>query len=164
MRHLRAGVCRCTSDGAAAPWISGSCKRVHTERMPTIVHASYASRGDHVLDSLEETGLLTKTKPLHVDVLKVPHHRSSRNLDRDFFERIHADVYVFSACGMYGNPDRETLEMLMDARGRAAAYDIVLTYDVKTIDAARKAEHARADKDGNKPWNAKLDSLASLIG
>ena len=57
---------------------------------------------------------------MHVDLLKVPHHGSANNLDDDFFERITADHYVFSGNGEHGNPERETLEMLFDARGERA--------------------------------------------
>ena len=56
---------------------------------------------------------------MHVDLLKVPHHGSSNNLDDEFFERITADHYVFSGDGEHGNPERESLEMLLDARGDA---------------------------------------------
>ena len=60
---------------------------------------------------------------MHVDVLKVPHHGSSNNLDDDFFERIIADHYVFSGDGEHGNPERETLEMLFKARGDDRLHD-----------------------------------------
>ena len=44
------------------------------------------------------------------------------NLDDDFFERITADHYVFSGDGEHGNPERESLEMLFEARGKAAVH------------------------------------------
>ena len=56
---------------------------------------------------------------MHVDILKVPHHGSSNNLDNDFFERITADHYVMSGDGEHGNPERESIEMLFKARGKA---------------------------------------------
>jgi len=75
----------------------------------------------------------------HVDVLKVPHHGSANNLDDDFFQRITADHYVLSGDGEHGNPERETLQMLLDARGRAK-YTVHLTYPVAEIDVEREKE------------------------
>src|SRR6185369_13698049 len=65
------------------------------------------ARGDKILAGLEFAGLVGKGEKLHVDILKVPHHGSSNNLDDDFFERITADHYVFSGNGEHGNPERE---------------------------------------------------------
>ena len=38
------------------------------------------ARGDHVLDGIEAAGLF-KDDRLHVDLLKLPHHGSDRNVD-----------------------------------------------------------------------------------
>lgn len=85
------------------------------------------ARGDHTLDGLAAAKLL-KNGTLAVDLLKVPHHGSDRNVDRDYFERIRADHYVISADGKYGNPDIDTLEMISDARKGDDAFTIHLTY------------------------------------
>jgi hypothetical protein len=73
------------------------------------------ARGDFVLEGLRAAGALDKT--LHLDVLKVPHHGSNRNIEVDFFEQVTADHYVISANGRDGNPDPETLKMIASARG-----------------------------------------------
>ncbi len=39
-----------------------------------------------------------------------------------FFERVPADHYVFPAMVKHGNPERETLQMLLEARGVDAEY------------------------------------------
>jgi hypothetical protein len=96
------------------------------------------ARGDKILEGLELTGLLKKGGKVHVDVLKGPHHGSDNNLDTDFFERITADHYVFSGDGEHGNPERESLEMLLAARGDED-YEVHLTYPIAEIDAGRKA-------------------------
>lgn len=67
------------------------------------------ARGDQVLDGLREAGLLDEKGRRHVSVLKMPHHGSARNADRDFLSGVTADVYVFSADGRYGNPDHQAL-------------------------------------------------------
>jgi hypothetical protein len=72
--------------------------------------------------------------------LKVPHHGSSRNMEPIFFERLPADHYVFSGNGEHGNPERETLEMLLEGRGDDADYTIHLTYPIDEIDVERKAD------------------------
>jgi beta-lactamase superfamily II metal-dependent hydrolase len=58
--------------------------------------------------------------------LKLPHHGSCRDIDKDFFKRIVADHYVISADGTNGNPDNETLRNLSDARG-GSSFTIHLT-------------------------------------
>jgi beta-lactamase superfamily II metal-dependent hydrolase len=72
-------------------------------------------RGDHLLQGLDERGLLDEEGRIHVDVFKLPHHGSARNVTRDFFNRITADDYLLSADGRYGNPDFETLVWLVEA-------------------------------------------------
>jgi len=65
---------------------------------------------------LTAAGLLPDGGCLHVDLLKVPHHGSNRNVTPDFFETVTADVYVVSAdADKNHNPAPETLEWLVDA-------------------------------------------------
>jgi hypothetical protein len=97
------------------------------------------ARGDKILQGLELTGTIKKNGTIEVDILKVPHHGSSNNLALDFFQRIKAKHYVFSGNGEHGNPERETMEMLLNARANGD-YKIHLTYPVKDIDAGRKAD------------------------
>jgi len=97
------------------------------------------ARGDHVIEGLEQASLLEKDRSLHVDVLKVPHHGSDRNVETAFFERITADHYVISGDGEYGNPERATLEMIEDARG-TDQYTIHFTF---TRDAHTKEKNAK---------------------
>src|SRR5512145_3014044 len=90
------------------------------------------ARGDRVLAGLEQVKLVKKGGNLHVNVLKVPHHGSANNLAQDFFERVTADHYVFSGNGEHGNPERESFEMLLAARGNSK-YEMHLTYPIKEI-------------------------------
>jgi len=84
------------------------------------------ARGDHVLDALD-VAEATDDGKLHVDVLKLPHHGSIRNVEADFFERITADHYVISASGRDGNPEDQTLELIGAAR-KKEKFTIHLTY------------------------------------
>lgn len=70
-------------------------------------------RGDHLLEALAEGGHLDASGTIHVDVLKVPHHGSNRNVTRGFFQRVTADTYVISANGKHDNPDYDTLEWIV---------------------------------------------------
>jgi hypothetical protein len=74
------------------------------------------ARGDMVLLGLEAAKFLPAMGKMELDVLKVPHHGSSRNLECDFFERLLAPHLVISANGKDGNPDITTLEMISTAR------------------------------------------------
>ena len=63
------------------------------------------ARGDRILEGLALAELLDAEGKLEVDVLKVPHHGSSNNLENDFFERIIAKHYVFSATASTAIPN-----------------------------------------------------------
>ena len=105
------------------------------------------ARGDYILDGLKKAKIL-KNETMKVDVLKVPHHGSERNLEQGFFETIIADTYVFSADGKYGNPDRESLDWLIQARGKDAKYDIILTYPVRGYRQGAQGEKQEAVGSG----------------
>ena len=134
------------------------------------------ARGDKILKGLELIGAIKPKGKLHVDILKMPHHGSDRNMEQSFLDRITADHYVFSGDGEHGNPERETLEMLLAARGDKAAYTIHLTYPVDEIDVerkkdwqkeqgkekARKAKNAKIKVRAN--WSDKANALATFFG
>ena len=132
------------------------------------------ARGDKILNGLETIGALNPGDKRHLNLLKVPHHGSARNLDDDFFERLVADHYVFSGNGEHGNPERETLEMLLKARGDTG-YTMHLTYPIEEIDVAREVdwnkernkEIAKRQKNPNKkvrePWSAPKHGIVSLF-
>jgi len=83
-------------------------------------------RGDFVIQSLEKQKLKKAGKPFHVDVLKVPHHGSWRDLADEFFDQIRADHYVFSANGKFSNPDLATIKSLLKVRA-GDTYTVYLT-------------------------------------
>lgn len=133
------------------------------------------ARGDKIFEGLAMVGLLADGESMHVDLLKVPHHGSANNLEEDFFARITAEHYVFSGNGEHGNPEREALEMLLNARGEEAKYKIHLTYPVDKIDPERKKdwekERAKEKKKKEKnpakkvrpAWSDQKHSLAALF-
>jgi hypothetical protein len=88
---------------------------VHAECNGMTMLLTGDARGDHVLSGLDEAGIAQGGKT-HLDILKLPHHGSIRNLDPTFFERITADHYVISANGRDGNPETETLDMIAATR------------------------------------------------
>lgn len=132
------------------------------------------ARGDKIMEGLKLVGLLEEEGKLHVDVLKVPHHGSSNNLDKDFFETITADHYVFSGDGEHGNPERESLEWLLETRGEDD-YTIHLTYPIDEIDVGRKDDWEKEQKKEKKKkeknpaqevrenWSPKKHSLGALF-
>ncbi len=123
------------------------------------------ARGDKILEGMEMVGLLKKGGKMHVDVLKVPHHGSQHTMETVFFDRVTADHYVFSGNGEHGNPDRETLEMLFEARG-PQGYTMHLTYPIAEIDEARKKgwkHQAGEGKHRSEKWSDKKHSLGSLL-
>jgi hypothetical protein len=116
------------------------------------------ARGDKILQGLELVGLLKKDGNMHVDILKMPHHGSDRNMDPIFFRRITADHYVFSGNGEFGNPERETLQMLLDVRGNEN-FTIHLTYPIPEIDVEREKNSKKTGND----WSPEKHSLTSFF-
>jgi len=102
------------------------------------------ARSDHTLSGLEQAGLLTGGK-LHVDVLKVAHHGSNRNVTRTFFKNITADTYVISANGRDGNPDHDTMKWIVET-AHAAGRPIQLVVTNATPSTKKlKQTHKPAD-------------------
>lgn len=89
------------------------------------------ARGDDILEGLQTAKLLSSGK-CKVDILKVPHHGSDRNVSTGFFQTVLADHYVISADGKHGNPDAPMLQMLTLARGKDK-YTIHLTNMTPTV-------------------------------
>jgi hypothetical protein len=135
------------------------------------------ARGDKIIQGLQLAHLLGpgKNSKIEVDLLKVPHHGSSNNLAKDFFQRIVTKHYVFSGDGEHGNPERESMEMLLAARGEDADFTIHFTYPVAEIDVERKKdwekeqgkEKARKKKNAKvgvrKNWSPAENSLATFF-
>jgi hypothetical protein len=111
-------------------------------------------RGDYILEGIENAGLMEDGK-FPVDVLKVPHHGSIRDLDTDFFERIPANDYIISANGRFSNPDIPTLEMIVAVRGNAS-YNIHLTYPVDQFNQAYDRQRLQELIDESQDKNYKI--------
>jgi hypothetical protein len=85
-------------------------------------------RGDDLLEGLEKASCLGAGERLHVDLLKVPHHGSMRNVTPSFFRRVTADRYLISANGKHHNPDLETLRWIVEAaREQGRPIEILVT-------------------------------------
>jgi hypothetical protein len=122
------------------------------------------ARGDQVLTALDAAGA-TEGGRIHVDILKLPHHGSIRNVDDDFFERITADHYVVSADGKHGNPESETLDKIAASRAPDDEYTIHLTYAAGSGDlAGRLADFAAAHSDAQRRFRVspRADDALSL--
>jgi ribonuclease BN (tRNA processing enzyme) len=83
-----------------------------------VARAIMTGDGHHedILAGLKHHGVLPDGQGLHVDLLKVQHHGSENNLDRNFVKRITADHYVFCANGEHENPDLRIVEVLVKSR------------------------------------------------
>jgi hypothetical protein len=123
---------------AAAAFTDGSAANlasivVLAERDGKTMLLTGDARGDFLADSLQAQGLLGDQGSLHVDLFKLPHHGSSRNVERETFAKVTADHYVVSGDGKHGNPDLETFTMLFGGREDAGLLDrpfsLHLTYD-----------------------------------
>ena len=114
------------------------------------------ARSDYLLLGLDKTGLPAADGTLDVEILKMPHHGSDRNVDGDFFRRVRADTYLFSGDGEHGNPERQTVEMLLEARPETPM-TLMFTYPLAIVDAQRAREHTGA------PWSDAKHALSALL-
>lgn len=110
------------------------------------------ARGDDVVAGFKSAMKGTKL-PFKLDLLKMPHHGSDRNISEDFLKGFPAKHYVISADGTYGNPDPGTIEALVEMRGDDA-YTIHLTNRLpkierllKRLSEGRNFEFRFRDKD-----------------
>jgi beta-lactamase superfamily II metal-dependent hydrolase len=71
--------------------------------------------GDDIIEVLSRTAMLDKMGEFHVDILKVPHHGSDRNVSHQFFNTISADYYVISANGRDDNPSVDTIKWIIES-------------------------------------------------
>jgi hypothetical protein len=111
------------------------------------------ARSDDVMHGLANAKLLPAGgKPLLVDVLKMPHHGSIRNVDAKFLAAVHGRHYVISANGRDDNPEDETLKLIVDSRkGDKKPWTIWLTY-------------GGVAGDGKKDLHERLAKLVTSLG
>ncbi|MEM7331178.1 MAG: MBL fold metallo-hydrolase [Chloroflexota bacterium] len=96
-------------------------------------------RGDHLLIGLEEAQMLNADGTLHVDLFKLPHHGSARNVTAELFEKITADTYVVCANGRHDNPDYQTLEWLvLSAQKQDRRFHLIATNETDSTRLMRQ--------------------------
>jgi hypothetical protein len=87
--------------------------------------------------------------PVKVNLLKMPHHGSIRNVTNSFINFFEADHYVFSANGKFDNPDAPTIEAVVKAHG---ARKITLHFTNGDVKWKEKHEVEKSKKKvGNLP-------------
>ena len=94
-----------------------------------------------ILAGLKNLGKLAADGSFHVDVLKVPHHGSRRNVSPEFFEKVTADVYVISADDKdkNKNPDLATLKWIVEAANKQhRSIKILATNETESIKKLKK--------------------------
>jgi hypothetical protein len=89
------------------------------------------ARGDDIIEGFKDAGLGSKL-PMKLDILKLPHHGSDRNMTEEFLKKFPADHYIISANGQYGNPDPNTIKAIVEVRGNEE-YTMHLTNNVPNI-------------------------------
>ena len=117
------------------------------------------ARSDYIYKGLKAAEALDAQGKLQLDILKMPHHGSIRNMTKAFLKDVTADHYVASGDGTYGNPDRATLELIETVRP-AGGYHVHLTYDAATCD--RIHEEWRRGRKGP-AYDAATDGIVPVV-
>ena len=104
------------------------------------------ARDDDVLEGLRRADILDDNDHVHVDILKIPHHGSERNMSRNFFEHVTADHYVISGNGEHHNPDKATLVMLSEATRGRENFDVHFTNHEGKFDLKDKLDEFIEDE------------------
>jgi hypothetical protein len=122
------------------------------------------ARDDHILKGLEDAGIAGSDGTTHVDILKLPHHGSIRNMRPEFLQRVTADHYVISADGRHGNPETETLDLIAASRADDD-FEIHLTNRVgtDTLQARLNAFLDAKEKSGRAYRMSFRDEAASSL-
>lgn len=126
------------------------------------------ARGDYLRDGLRRARLLKKDGTFHVDILKLPHHGSDRNVETSFFRDVTADHYVVSGDGEHGNPEVATFQMIAEAR-KDDNFTIHLTNGVlpkekKPADTKKLLEYFAKEKKAGRKFkvNIRKDTKLSV--
>jgi hypothetical protein len=106
------------------------------------------ARGEDVIDGWKAAGR-DPNKPFPIDILKMPHHGSDRNLTETFLKLFPADHYVISADGKYGNPDLKTLTGMAKVLGNRA-YTVHFTNRTPAMKKALNAMERERQKPGRR--------------
>jgi hypothetical protein len=106
------------------------------------------ARGDDMVSGWEAAGR-DPEKPFSIDILKMPHHGSDRNLSEEFLKLFPADHYVISADGKHSNPDIGTLTGMTEVLGNRA-YTIHLTNRTPAMKKALDALEKERKKSGRR--------------
>jgi beta-lactamase superfamily II metal-dependent hydrolase len=75
--------------------------------------------GDDIIEVLTRNTMLDKQGKFHVDILKVPHHGSDRNVSGEFFNTVNADYYIISANGRDDNLSIDTLKWIIESGNKS---------------------------------------------
>ncbi len=91
--------------------------------------------GDDILDMLSKNCMLDRNGKFYVDILKVPHHGSDRNVSLEFFKGVIANYYIISANGRDDNPSLCTLKWILESRKRSKrSKKIILTNTTPNVE------------------------------
>jgi hypothetical protein len=102
-------------------------------------------RSDHLVQALDQAGLLDNDGKMHVDLLKLAHHGSDRNVTKTFFKKITADTYVVSADGTNYNPDIATLIWIVEAARDAGRQIRIVCTNATESTEKLKSDYPKAD-------------------
>lgn len=106
------------------------------------------ARGDDIVAGWKASGRDTGV-PFPIDILKLPHHGSDRNITAALFELFPANHYVISADGKHSNPDVGTIRAMAKTLGNRK-YTVHLTNRTADMKKALDALEQERTKPGRR--------------
>jgi hypothetical protein len=99
------------------------------------------AHGNEILRGLDRAGRLDDGGSIHVDVLKIQHHGSEHNIDKEFCRRVTADHYLFCANGEHDNPDPRVVELVASSRKDDRRFKLWFNSSSKASNTERGRAH-----------------------
>lgn len=116
-------------------------------------------RSDHVLQGLIDTKQMKEGETFPVDLMKVPHHGSTANVQPEFIAAVPADIYVFSANGKDQNPDTPVLELVAREARKGRKFTMAFTNGNMNYETDHKGE---LPKIGGQTIKTLAEAIAEL--
>lgn len=109
----------------------------------------------NIIKGLENLGY-SKEKPIKLDLFKLPHHGSKKNLSKELVQMIDCNKYLISTNGKsHNHPDKDTLVRIIDYN-KNKDIDFIFNYDIYEPMFSKK------DKETYNNFKCKVEKIVKI--